>query len=174
MRTNYSMETALIAIVNRLLENQDSSHANGMIFADFQKAFDLVDHSVLIKKSRIYGLNCNATELTSSYLSGLKRATDVNGKVSSFQLLPDTVPPRFGACSTSILCLHQWSASWSDWSEYNGRYLCGRHLYEFLYSHIRLRHIEVLIKSWHFMIMLKACVANWHNAQEYWGQVSPS
>lgn len=47
------METALIAIVNRLLENQDSSHANGMIFADFQKAFDLVDHSVLINATQL-------------------------------------------------------------------------------------------------------------------------
>ena len=63
-----------------------------MIFADFQKAFDLVDHSVLIEKLHIYGLDANATELMSSYLSGRKQATDVNGKLSSFQLLNHGVP----------------------------------------------------------------------------------
>ena len=63
-----------------------------MIFADFQKAFDLVDHSVLIERLRIYGLYPNATELMSSYLSGRKQATDVNGKLSSFQLLNHGVP----------------------------------------------------------------------------------
>ena len=66
-RKHHSTETALVAVVDRLLDND---HANGMIFADFQNSFDLVDHSVLIEKSRIYGLDPNATELMSSYLSG--------------------------------------------------------------------------------------------------------
>ena len=88
-RKHHSTETAFIAVVDRLLDND---HANGMIFADFQNSFDLVDHSVLIKKSRIYGLDPNATELMSSYLSGRKQATDVNGKLSSFQLLNHGVP----------------------------------------------------------------------------------
>ena len=91
-RKHHSTETALIAVVDTLLENQDNAHANGMIFADFQKAFDLVDHSVLIEKLHIYGLDANATELMSSYLSGRKQATDVNGKLSSFQLLNHGVP----------------------------------------------------------------------------------
>jgi len=91
-RKQHSTETALIAVVDRLLENQDNAHANGMIFADFQTAFDLVDHSVLIEKLHIYDLDANATELMSSYLSGRKQATAVNGKLSSFQLLNHGVP----------------------------------------------------------------------------------
>ena len=54
-RRYHSTETALINIYNRLINNLDNNCINGVIFADFKKAFDLVDHKVLINKLHMYG-----------------------------------------------------------------------------------------------------------------------
>ena len=45
-RKNFSTETALISMVDRMLWNLDNNSVTGLIFADFKKAFDLVDHEI--------------------------------------------------------------------------------------------------------------------------------
>ena len=44
-RRQYSTETALINIYDRLVNNLDKNFISGIVFADFRKAFDLVDHN---------------------------------------------------------------------------------------------------------------------------------
>jgi hypothetical protein len=56
VRRHHSTETALINNYDRLINNLDNNSINGIIFADFKKAFDLVDHKALIRKLHIYGL----------------------------------------------------------------------------------------------------------------------
>ena len=56
-RKNFSTETALISMVDRMLWNLDNNSVTGLIFADFKKAFDLVDHEIMIQKLQIYGLD---------------------------------------------------------------------------------------------------------------------
>ena len=47
---HYSVEAALINIIDRVLINLGNNCINGSIFADFKKAFDPVDVSALIGK----------------------------------------------------------------------------------------------------------------------------
>ena len=51
-RPNHSCETALLQMVNQFLEAMNSSQIIGMVMVDFRKAFDLVDHTLLLEKLR--------------------------------------------------------------------------------------------------------------------------
>ena len=91
-RKHHSTETALIDIVDRMLLNLDDKRVNGLVFADFQKAFDLVHHEILIEKLRIYGLEDNSLDLVRSFLQNRTQRTVVWGAQSSPQALSHGVP----------------------------------------------------------------------------------
>ena len=50
-------ETAMIALVDRLLMNIDNGLLTGLSLINFRKAFDLVDHGVLLRKLVAYQLS---------------------------------------------------------------------------------------------------------------------
>ena len=45
-----STETALIRLVDQLLFDLDKNRASGLVFIDYKKAFDLIDHGLLLEK----------------------------------------------------------------------------------------------------------------------------
>ena len=47
-RPNHSTVTALLDITNRLYQNIDKGQLNGVVFLDLKKAFDTVDHKILL------------------------------------------------------------------------------------------------------------------------------
>ncbi|PFX16008.1 RNA-directed DNA polymerase from mobile element jockey [Stylophora pistillata] len=49
-RKHHSTETALIKIVDELLFNLDRNKVSGLVLVDYAKAFDMVDHELLLKK----------------------------------------------------------------------------------------------------------------------------
>ena len=56
-RPFYSCETAMIELVDRLLMNMDNVLLTGLSLIDFRKAFDLVDHGVLLREFAAYQLS---------------------------------------------------------------------------------------------------------------------
>ena len=56
---------------------------NGVVPLDLRKAIDLIDHSILLKKLRMYKCSINSVDWFSSYLSNRYQRTAVNGKISS-------------------------------------------------------------------------------------------
>ena len=91
-RKYHSTETALIAIVDRMLLNIDDNCINSLLLADFQKAFDLVNHDILIEKLRIYGLDDNSLDLVRSFLQNRTQRTVIRSAQSSPQILTHGVP----------------------------------------------------------------------------------
>ena len=59
-RENYSTQHALIRFVENCRKALDSGNIAGAIFMDLSKAFDCMNHELLIAKLQAYGLNKNA------------------------------------------------------------------------------------------------------------------
>ncbi len=81
-RKHRSTETTLIDIVDWMLLNLDDNCINGLVFADFQKAFDL----------RIYGLEDKSLDLVRSFLHNRTQRTIIRSAQSSPQALTHGVP----------------------------------------------------------------------------------
>ena len=82
-RPQHSTETTLLSSTNEWLYNMDSSLLRGVLFLDLKKAFDTVDHHILLSKLKLYGIRGNSLKWFDSYLKGRNRICSVNGKLSS-------------------------------------------------------------------------------------------
>jgi len=62
------------------------------LFVDLSKAFDTLDHAILIDKLEFYGVRGCALNWFRSYLSNRRRYVDYNGVQSSLLHIPSGVP----------------------------------------------------------------------------------
>ena len=91
-RKNYSTETSLLAVTNRWYCNMDKGLLNGVLFLDLKKAFDCVDHQILLNKLAMYGV-CDLTlKWFESYLSNRKQTCKVNNIFSEMRQTKTGVP----------------------------------------------------------------------------------
>ena len=70
----------------------DSGSVTCGIFVDFQKAFDTVNHEILLKKLDHYGFRGSVNEWFRSYLTGRKQKVVINGFESESKSLLHGVP----------------------------------------------------------------------------------
>lgn len=70
----------------------DSSGKVGVILMDLSKAFDCIDHELLIAKLSAYGLNHNSLKYLKCYLSNRFQRTKVNSNYSSWLRILKGVP----------------------------------------------------------------------------------
>ena len=68
-RKNYSTTLAITDLYESLLEKKERGEISCLLFLDFAKAFDTVDHSILLKKLRHYGIRGLGNNILASYLS---------------------------------------------------------------------------------------------------------
>ena len=62
------------------------------VFIDLQKAFDTVDHEILLKKLSHYDIRGNASSLFKSYLSNRQQFVSVSGVDSACSTIRHGVP----------------------------------------------------------------------------------
>ena len=89
-RKNHSTDTALIQIIDELLFNLDKNRVNGMVLADYCKAFDMVDHGLLLLK--VYGVAGETMKWFQSYLADRHQLPYLGGCVSDMALMKQGVP----------------------------------------------------------------------------------
>ena len=66
----HSMRYATLDIVNQRQNNMDKKLFSSGIFINLKKAFDTVDHIILLHKLQYYGIRGIAKDRFSSYLPG--------------------------------------------------------------------------------------------------------
>jgi len=96
-RSGRSCEHALLSAQNILLSNLNKNQISLLLLIDFSKAFDMVDHSILLKKLEHYGIRGIALQWLKSYLSNREQFVSVNGKDSTNKQI------KFGVPQGSIL-----------------------------------------------------------------------
>jgi hypothetical protein len=74
------------------IESVEGGLMAGVMMLDLSAAFDLVDHSLLLKKLQLPGFDQNAVVWFWIYLSGRSQCVYVDGKLSGFQPVPVGVP----------------------------------------------------------------------------------
>ena len=82
-RTQRSCETALNYMVHKWALAIDKGLVNGVVLLDLRKAFDLVNHTVLLDKMAIiYGCSQQSMQWFTSYLSERQQFVQFKGKLS--------------------------------------------------------------------------------------------
>ena len=68
-RSMHSTLTALLETTNNWSINIDNGLLNGVLFIDLKKAFDTIDHEIILRKLANYGVDQSALRFFASYLS---------------------------------------------------------------------------------------------------------
>ena len=76
-----------MSIVENIQTQLDDGKYSAGVFVDLKKAFDTVDHNILLKKLDYYGVRGIANEWFASYLKNRKQFVSISGHISSTQVI---------------------------------------------------------------------------------------
>ena len=96
-RKGYSSQHSLLVMTEKFKESIDKGNAFGALLTDLSKAFDCIDHTLLIAKLSAFGVSPLSLKLLDSYLSNRTQRIKINGNFS------DRTDTEFGVPQGSIL-----------------------------------------------------------------------
>ena len=88
----HSTSTCLTDVTNKILYNMDKGQLTGMVFLDLSKAFDTIDHDLMLNKLISLGFSDTAVIWFKAYLTNRSQSVYVNGVVSDPQSIPFGIP----------------------------------------------------------------------------------
>ena len=91
-RRNHSTETAAISFTDSIRRQMDQSCLTGAVFIDLRRAFDAVDHALLLDKLRRYGIMESELAWFRDYLSNRTQIVSYQNKLSSPRTISTGVP----------------------------------------------------------------------------------
>ena len=102
-REGLSTSHALNFSIDHIRQNLKQKRHVLAIFIDLSKAFDTLDHSILLEKLETYGIRGNTNRLIKSYLTNRKQYTSIFGENSDLDPIIFGVPQ--GSCLGPLLFL---------------------------------------------------------------------
>lgn len=91
-RANHSTTTALLNVTDDIYRATDQNMSTILVLLDFSKAFDTLNHLILCKKLRHFGLSHYAVLFIENYLSNRCQRVTVNGNLSNLKYSSRGVP----------------------------------------------------------------------------------
>ena len=91
-RKLHSTELAALEFTDKIVANLEQGKLPLAIFLDLSKAFDTIDHNILLDKLKFYGISGKALEWFRSYLQKRKQYVQYGDSVSSMSYIQTGVP----------------------------------------------------------------------------------
>ena len=88
----HSTETLNLLISDTVFESMDRKEITALVLLDLSKAFDSIDHSLLLTKLRSLGVSSSAVDWFNSYLSGRSQIVRIGSTLSESRLITHGVP----------------------------------------------------------------------------------
>ena len=91
-RSNFSTNNALLSIVETIQSHLDKNKFCVRVFVDLKKAFDTIDHHILLQKLEHYGISGVANKRFSSYLKNRAQFVSIGNVSSAIKEILTAVP----------------------------------------------------------------------------------
>ena len=91
-RKGHSTMHVLVELVGNIKNSIDNGEMTCGIFVNLSKAFDTVNHKILLDKLNHYGFRGKANQLLASYLTNRKQFVEINNHKSSYRPITCGVP----------------------------------------------------------------------------------
>ena len=91
-RPQHSTTTSLIKVTDDWLSAMDKRLLTGAVFVDLRKAFDTVDHILLLDKLAGFGFTAGSIQWFTDYLENRQIVTQINGTLSQTKSISVGVP----------------------------------------------------------------------------------
>ena len=91
-RKAYNPQHVLKTLIERWKKSLDDKEYSGVVFMDLFKAFETINHDLLIAKLDAYGFDIAALKLMKSYLTNRWQRTKRNTSFSSWNMIECGVP----------------------------------------------------------------------------------
>ena len=106
-RQQYSTSYALINITENITKALDDGNVGCGVFADLQKAFETVDHQILLAKLNHYGIRGISNDWFKSYLSNRHQHVSINGYESGLAAINCDVSSGICSRAPSIFIIYK-------------------------------------------------------------------
>ena len=91
-RKGYSTQHSLIVMLEKWRKALDNGKLAGALLTDLSKAFDCINHDLLIAKLHVYGFDHGSLTYIYSYLTGRLQRTKINNSFSTWADIMSGVP----------------------------------------------------------------------------------
>ena len=167
-RKGHNTQKCLLAMLEKWKRSVDSGKAFGALLTDLSKAFDCLNHELLIAKLNAYGFSLPALRLIHDYLSHRKQRTRVNNSYSEWLAVMFGVPQGsilgpllFNIFLADLFLIHS-DIDIANFADDNTPYLSAKNVIE------SLERASVSLSRWFESNLLKG------NADKYYFLLSTS
>ena len=102
-RQLHSVLSCLLKCTTDRYLNLEGGKYTAVTFVDLKRAFDTVNHEILLQKLELYGIHNKEMKWFCSYLTNRKQCCKVNGKISNLESI--TCGVSQGSCLGPLLCI---------------------------------------------------------------------